>query len=226
LPWSTTEVALARAIGSALVDIILQVQAVRLLIAEHQLVQIRAMVTGAREPVAVTDADGRVLFANTAIGRLAGRALERGEPVQALFRPAGVLAQALADQRGSPQSWRRELELHVADGEPLPVSVRLEVVNGRDGRILGHLLTLEDLRERHRATAARLQLETALRQAACNEERQSDEVVAAILTNASLAAMDIADARGGPPVTPLLEELEASARRATSLYAQIRRFES
>ena len=53
-------------------------------------------------------------------------------------------------------------------------------------------------------------------------ERASDEVISAILTNASLAAMDIADAAGGPPVAPLLQELEASAQRATALYAQIR----
>lgn len=44
LPWSTTELALARGIGVALVDIIVQVHAVRLLIAEHPLVQIRGAV--------------------------------------------------------------------------------------------------------------------------------------------------------------------------------------
>jgi chemotaxis family two-component system sensor kinase Cph1 len=49
-------------------------------------------------------------------------------------------------------------------------------------------------------------------------------VVSAILTNASLAAMDIADIRGGPPVAPLLRDLEASTQRAAALYAQIRAF--
>jgi ABC-type branched-subunit amino acid transport system substrate-binding protein len=49
-----------------------------------------------------------------------------------------------------------------------------------------------------------------------------DSVVGAILTNASLAAMDIADAASGPTVAPLLSELEASARRATALYEQLR----
>jgi len=36
--------------------------------------------------------------------------------------------------------------------------------------------------------------------------------------------MDIADARGGVPVAPLLQELEDSTRRATGLYVQIRSF--
>jgi hypothetical protein len=30
------------------------------------------------------------------------------------------------------------------------------------------------------------------------------------------------DSRGGPPAAPLLQELEASTRRAAGLYAQIR----
>lgn len=43
-----------------------------------------------------------------------------------------------------------------------------------------------------------------------------------MLSNACLAAMDIAAGAGGHTVAPRLEELEASARRATALVAQIR----
>jgi hypothetical protein len=52
--------------------------------------------------------------------------------------------------------------------------------------------------------------------------RSSDEVINAILTNASLAAMDISDASVGTPVANLLEELETSTQRAASLYEQLR----
>ena len=52
-----------------------------------------------------------------------------------------------------------------------------------------------------------------------------DAVVGAIFTNASLAAMDIADGAGGTAAAaPLLQELETSAQRAAALYAQIRNF--
>jgi hypothetical protein len=78
------------------------------------------------------------------------------------------------------------------------------------------------LRESRRADSAREHLESALRRAASHNLREADAVVSAILTNASLAAMDIADARGGPPIAPLLQELEASTQRAAALYAQIR----
>ena len=91
----------------------------------------------------------------------------------------------------------------------------------RDGRSLGYVLTLVDLREARRADTARLNLQGTLRLAARHTSSEADQVIAAILTNASLAAMDIAGARGGPPVAPLLQELEISTRRAAGLYAQI-----
>ena len=96
---------------------------------------------------------------------------------------------------------------------------------------LAVIVILLDLSDRERASAARKHLEEVL--ALASQGRRSgdlaaahddDEVVTAILTNASLAAMDIADARGGPPVAPLLEELEASTQRAAGLYRQIREF--
>jgi light-regulated signal transduction histidine kinase (bacteriophytochrome) len=223
VPWSSTELALARAVGVALVDIIVQVQAVRLLIAEHQLSQVRAAVTGAREPVLVADGEGRVVFANNAFQLLSQRRPERGDDACAFFEQADALRQALQSLRAAPQPWRRDLELAGTPG-PIPVSVRAEAVTGRDGLRLGFIIVLSDLRESRRAEMARSHLEAALRQAARVTSKDSDEVVAAILTNASLAAMDIAEARGGPPVAPLLHELEASTWRAAALYEQIRNF--
>lgn len=224
-PWSSTELALARAIGVALVDIIVQVQAVRLLIAEHQLGQVRSAVAGAREPVVVTDIEGRVIFANEAFHALSPRPASAGENVAGRFTQPAVMQAALDQLRQSPQAWRRELEL--AGGEAtVPVAVRGEVVTGRDGLRLGFIFVLTDLREARRAAQARERLEVALRQAARVAQPQADDVVTAILANASLAAMDITDATGGPPVAGLLDEVEASTRRAAALYAQIRNFTS
>ncbi len=219
VPWSSTELALARAIGVALVDIIVQVQAVRLLIAEHQLVRIRTTVADSREAVLVTNADGGLLFANTTAVALAGRTPTPGGAVADLFAQGAALRQALDQLRSAPQTWRRDLDLLHADASAVPVAVRVEVVHGRERQPLGMILTLADLRDTRRADTAREHFESALR-----SPREADEVVSAILTNASLAAMDIADIRGGPPVAPLLRDLEASTQRAAALYAQIRAF--
>lgn len=105
----------------------------------------------------------------------------------------------------------------------VPVQLRAEVVPGRDGAVLGYMLTLVDLTDRKRTAAARQQLEQSLSNALdATGERTPDKVIGAIMANASLAAMDIADAGVGPEMAPLLEEVEASARRAAALYTQIR----
>ncbi len=219
--WTTAERALARALGAALVDIIVQVQAVRLLIAEHQLAQIRDSVGASGEPVLVTDPGGRVVFANPAF-----QALREGLPPPARGDDAAECFEQPVLVRGTlatlaMQPWRGEWGLRRGGGTALPVAVRAEVVPGRDGALLGCILTLADLSDSRRTAEARRHLEDSLRLAALGL-RQADEVIGAILTNASLAAMDIADGSAGPMVAPLLQELESSARRAALLYAQIR----
>jgi PAS domain-containing protein len=238
LPWTSAELALGRAIGVALVDIIVQVHAVRLLVAEHQLSGIRETVQSSGEPVAIADASGRLLFANASFGKLAQRSggeLASLQDVVQLFTEPQVMQQALARLKAGHPPWRAEMSLARGSAEPLPVAVRAEVVQGRDGALLGHIVILVDLRDSKRATAARRQLEQSMQQAARGQRfgqpdddplRESDAVIGAILTNASLAAMDIADGSIGAPVAPLLEELEASTRRATALYSKIRDYAS
>jgi hypothetical protein len=143
-----------------------------------------------------------------------------------------MLSKVLADLRSVHQAWRGEPSLaDDGEGHPVPVSLRAEAVQGRDGTLLGFMLLFADRREIHRAEAAREHLERTLSLAAgglgqgladVREARASDPLMSAILTHASLAAMDIADASGGPPVAPLIEELEVSTRRAALLYDQIR----
>ena len=135
-----------------------------------------------------------------------------------------LLAARLMEEGGA--SHARAWNFGPKDDGPVPVSVRGEVVTGRDGLRLGFIFVLTDLRDARRAAQVRERLEAALRQAARVAQPQADDVVTAILANASLAAMDIADATGGPPVAGLLDEVEASTRRAAALYAQIRNFMS
>lgn len=95
LPWSSAEVALARAFGVALADIIVQISAVRLLIAQHQLELTRATVANSREPVVVVSGDRRVLFANDAFlawtGCATGPALSLDRLAAAFIEPQRVL---------------------------------------------------------------------------------------------------------------------------------------
>ncbi len=231
-PWTEAEVELARAYGAALVDIMTQVNAVRLLIAEHQVAEVRAAVADSREAVVVADADGGAFYANDAFLALAGCGRGQCADLEAMTRlfvdPTGIrhlVGQLKAERR----AWRGELTL--ARGHGLMVRLRAEPVPARDGSLLGMVFIFEDLTESRRADAARHHLEASLSQAGRALRTGTpgrlrdapDDLIAAILTNASLAAMDIVDSSPAPPAAPLLEELETSARRATLLYGHIRR---
>ena len=236
LPWTSADLALGRAIGAALVDIIVQVHAVRLLVAEHQLTRIRATVQHSGEPVVVANSQGRPLFCNAAFTQLTGANLDRLQAlsdVAALFTQPAVLTHALATLHGNHLPWRGEMQLARRGAEALPVAVRAEQVPGRDGSSLGTMIMLFDLRDSKRAAAARQHLEQSValaahvqrqRRARGDPAQPPDEVLGAILSNASVAAMDIAEGPADTSVAPLLEELEASTRRATALYDKIRTF--
>ena len=222
VPWSAAERVMAAAVGTALVDIIVQVHAVRLLIAEHQLTRIRGTVGTSREPVIVADPLGRLSFANEAFAALLGAGAARpatGCDVTTFFEQPASSRRVLDGLALQP--WRGEWAVARPGAAALPVAVRAEAVPGRDGELLGFIITLTDLSEIRRTAEARRHLEDTL-EVSANNGRHADAVINAILTNASLAAMDIADAAGSPPVAPLLQELEVSAQRATALYAQIR----
>ena len=228
-PWALSDRLMARAIGAALVDIIVQVHAVRLLIAEHQLGQIRRTVGAAAEPVLLTRPDGGLIFANDAFEALRGQpaagGTRAGTSVATLFtQPAQV--QRVLDEL-SHQPWRGEWTVAPLDAQtpPRQVSVRAERVPGRDGVVMGCMIALTDLSDLRRTAQARRHLEESLTRfgGGTQPDQQADQVVGAILTNASIAAMDIADGASGPSVASLLQELEGSAQRATTLYAQLLR---
>jgi light-regulated signal transduction histidine kinase (bacteriophytochrome) len=234
-PWTQADLALARAIGASLMDIIVQVQAVRLLIAQHQLTQVRLTVEHSREPVVIADAMGHVLFTNEAFSRLFRRPhihLEALDEIATLFTDPVLVRTVLSGLRRNRQPWRGELTLAVSYLETLPVGVRADVVPGPGGAALGFILIFTDLTGSKRVEAARRQLEDSISRAdqrtpaGARAAPETDAVIGAILANASVAAMEITDASSGPSVADLLAELEASTRRAAELYSRMRAYTS
>ena len=225
-PWTAADLALASAFGDALIDIIVQVNAVRLLIAEHQLSQVRATVADSKEAVVVASAAGDAFYANAAFHRLAEREPDECrtlEALLALFAQPALVRQMMGQVRAEQRAWRGEMALLRPRGEPLPVAVRGEPVPARDGALLGFIFIFNDLSEHKRAEAARLRLESSLSRTGRGQGTpDGSDVLGAIIANASLAAMDIADGGAGPVVAPLLQEVEAAATRAALLYARIR----
>jgi light-regulated signal transduction histidine kinase (bacteriophytochrome) len=229
-PWSPGELALASAFGDALVDIIVQVHAVRLLIAEHQLNHVRDMVADSKEPVVVASAAGNAFYANASFFKLARREPHECRSLDellSLLEPPVSAQQMIDHVRVEQRSWRGESALRQREGASLPVSVRAEPVPARDGSMLGFIFIFGDLSAVHLAREARMQLEASLSRVGRGAQHaDGGELIGAIIANAGLAAMDIADGGAAPSVAPLLHEVEAATARATTLYAHIRSFGS
>jgi light-regulated signal transduction histidine kinase (bacteriophytochrome) len=234
-PWSNAEVALARAIGTTLIDIILQIQAVRLLIAQHQLSLVRVTVDNSREPVVVADAEGRVLFSNISFSRLMSTdavPLATLDELVGRFTDVEQARSMVRTLRHQRLAWRGELSFS-ARLAPIPVSVRADIVLGIQGAILGFILIFSDLSDSKKAEAAQRQLENALygasRSSGVAEPGSAtfdapDDVVNSILANARLAALDIVDGSSAVPLAPLIEELETATRRAMAIYMQLQAY--
>lgn len=235
LPWSSAETALARAFGVSLIDIIVQVNAVRLLIAEHQLEQTRTTVANSQEPVIIADANRRLLFANDAFFQLARRKRTEQPTLDSIanfFQEPDQIRSVLHTLIDERRPWRGAMQLALGNGGSLPVTGRAEVVPARDGSVLGFFLIFSDQSNNQRASAARQRLEQSLAQAGlaakpwdtAGRNIEPDPLMGAVLTNASLAAMDIADSGTTPAVVSVLEEIDHSTRRAGELYNRIRTF--
>ncbi len=234
LPWTSADVALGCTYGAALVDIIAQVSAVRLLIAEHQVLQMRASMANSREAVVVADASGRAFYANDAFLSMAGCTRAQCADLAALaqrFADPALVRRVTGQVQAERRAWHGELVL-AREGQPV-VSVRAEPVPARDGSMLGLIFMFEDMTASKRADAARSHLQASLSDAGrslktappgASTAAPEDELMAALLTNASLAAMDVCEDDQSPALASLLEALEISTRRSASLYGHIRAF--
>jgi PAS domain S-box-containing protein len=226
--WTESEQALATALGRAVQDISVQVDAVRLLIAESQITQVRAAVAGSKEAVVVAGSNAQAFFANDAFFALTGRRRDecKGlDDLANLFINRELARQMIGHVRAEQRSWRGELALQRTDGSALPVAIRAEPVPESNGASLGFIFLFQDLTASKRADAARQHLEGMLTRVGRGLlATEGNELVGAILANASLAAMDIAEGGAALTVAPLLEEVEASTARATELFGRIRRF--
>lgn len=231
--WTRAEATLAQAIGSSLADFMMQVQVVQLLIAQQQLSQVRRGVASAMQPVAIADASGAILFVNESLTDLlpAGRRPARLEELAAHFAEPLAAQQILAALVADCRPWQGELTLRSGRHGPLPMSVRADTVPGPLGLPLGFMLILTDQTPARRTAAARAHFEATL--AAARRDGAADggadpagfdSVIDTILANADQAARCVAEVATGAETAPLLEEIEASTARASTLYRQLREF--
>lgn len=240
IAWSLRDQAIAKAIGTSLSDIILQLRAVRVLIAESQLVSMRAAVLTADEPVVIADEEGRVLLVNAALSRLVAgphRAIETLDDLAARFEEPARAADLFRALRRDRRPWRGELRLARRGGEPgTPVALRADPIPAMNGGLFGVIVIMNDLTARHEAEAARVRLQHAIfsaqrpatnlvgSEAAAALSPAVQALVSAIWANAGVAVSEIADSAETADIAPRLNEVEVATRHAARLSALLGRY--
>ena len=222
--WGPAEQATARLIGETVTDVVIQFRAVRSLIAEDQLSQVRAQLHQSGSPVVVADADGTILQINAAFDALLPARTRRPGSVGDLLTLFTGPAETMAKLRGlgkERRSWRGEAMLARGADGAMPLLIRADPVFAPRSRLLGFVLIFTDLTERKAAEAARKRFQTGViaqhRPLAGRLDSEADlifrNILSSVVENAQLAALEIADGVDPAQMPQMLEAIRISVAR-------------
>jgi len=226
-PWSVADLTAARLIGDTVTDVVLQFRAVRTLIAQDQLEQVRGQVGRSDQPVIIADERGHIILANDAFKRmLPGQhpMPERIGDLAACCTDKTDVGRRLRELLVGRRIWRGELMLKTADGTNRPLMVRADPVLSSPDRVLGFVLLFTDLAERKAGEAARRQFQQGILAsrhanawALDTPDMMFQTLLATIVENAQLAALEITDGVDVAQMPEMLESIRSSLARATQV---------
>jgi light-regulated signal transduction histidine kinase (bacteriophytochrome) len=234
-PWTPKDLATARLIGDSVSDVVIQFRSVRMLIAEDQLAHVRRQVAGSEQPVVICDARGGIALANESFDRLMpalrGARPRRMEDLAPFFTNPGEIRRRLHDLLENRQSWSGEVRLADDDTAGKPMLVRADPVFSSPDRVLGFVFLFNDLGERKAADAARKRFQDVIAESHRTRagwlDRHADIVFQAILAslveNAQLAALEIAEGVEVSRMPAMLESVRASVARTTEVLEMLAR---
>ena len=215
-------------IGDTVIDVILQFRAVRTLIAADQLAMVRRQVVQSDLPVIIADDQGRITLVNEAFKRLAPSHHDGLRQISDLapccLEPSATRTR-LDDLVVSHRNWRGEIRLKTELGDSRALMIRADAVFSSPSRLLGFVLLFTDLTERKAGDAARRRFQDGIITGQPTMSRpletQSDlmfkTLLATILENAQLAALEITDGVEIGRMPEMLESVRASVMRASAV---------
>lgn len=226
--WSRTDQAAARMIADSIEDVVYQYRAVRMLIAQDQLITVSRDVRNAPQPVIVADDMGQVLMANEAFRALMGgaaRGLLRLADFPPHFENPDQIEAMLGELRDDGRSWRGEVALKAADGRTTALLLRADPVLSPGQRILGFVLIFADLTERNTVDAFRRRFQYDI--LSLLHSRRVDQgmdgnpayrnLLSSVAANGRLAVMEIADNVAVNAVPGMLNGVGDSVARTAKL---------
>lgn len=226
-PWTPDDLATARLMGESVADVIQQFRSLRVLIARDQLQDISRKVQCSDQPVAIADARGAIVLANDAFAALlsTGSDPQTLEDLLSLFLEGDEARRGLSALVDRHRAWRGEVLLQGSEGVVRPFLVRADPVLSSPEQVLGFVLMLTDLRERKLAEEARRRFQVGVverhrvtaRPMGSQADLQHRDLLAGVVGNAQLAALEITDGPDLTRVPEMLESIESSVTRATEL---------
>lgn len=234
-PWTPRDLATARLIGDSVADVVIQFRAVRMLIAEDQLAQVRRQVAGSEQPVVVCDARGAITLANESFDRLLPARRDprprRMEDLAPFFANPAEIRRRLFDLLENRQSWSGEVRLADDGAAGKPMLVRADPVFSAPDRILGFVFLFNDLDERKAADDARRRFQDVITESHRTRagwlDRHADLVfqgiLASLVENAQLAALEIAEGVEASRMPAMLDSVRASIARTNEVLETLAR---
>lgn len=226
--WTATHLAAARKIAESIEDVVYQFRAVRMLIAEDQLTQVKRDVREAQQPLLVADASGLLLMVNDAFYQLLPEDHAQMMSLADLpvaFRDPRKVRELLQVMLRDQQPWRGELEIGSRDGELRNLMLRADPVFAQANRALGFVLFFTDVTDRKIGDAARRRFQedivSAHREKGPRLETKTDllyrKLLASVVSNAKLAALEISDGMELEKVPGMLAAVSDSVARTRNL---------
>lgn len=227
LPWTLHDFSVAIQIGNSVSDVMQQVRSIRLLITQQQ---VKHFVVGLRlseQPLLIADPAEKIILLNKSFERLLPRERywDRFGDILRLFvdqsgTNAGIL-QVLTHKR----PWRGEARLRAPDSLERSFLLRIDPVVSATTGMMGYVMICNDLSEYKAAELAQRQFEHSVlaqgRILSRSLGQQSDgifhDLLASILGNAQLAALENHSLLEVNQVPMILDNLYASLTRTTEL---------
>ena len=231
-PWTPSDLAAARLIGTSVTDVILQFRAASLVIARDQLEQVQLRVRESEVQVLVADARGQILESNSALTALIGAApsaLRSLDDLPAFFADAATVASRIDALRKDRQPWRGDAALRAHGEDGAELHIRADAVVGAGERLLGFVLLFTDLAARREAQNARRRFQDGIlvshRRLSTKLESTSDlkaqQLISSVIENAQLAAMEITDGQDVLNMPALLESIRTSVERTAEVLSRL-----
>jgi two-component system, chemotaxis family, sensor kinase Cph1 len=226
-PWSPADLAMARMIGEAVSDVVLQFRSLRMLIIQDQLEQLKLQIRPSEDLVIIADPKGDIVLTNESFELLAKDArlqLRNIKELPALFLEPSEVRGRLMDLVRQRRSWRGEVALGPVS-DPKTLLLRADPVFSAPGRVLGFVLLFIDVTERKAVEAARRRLQDGIIKSHDIKSPRLDSdadveylaLLASLVGNAQRAALEVTDGVDLARVPEMLDSIRSSVTRTAEL---------